>query len=803
MCKKLILLTAFVLVLGLCPHLAYGEAGLVGYWKLDESSGKTAADSAGGDNDGTLKGIRLQWKPSEGKVGGALSYGGDPLSYVQFSTTGMSTTAGTVALWGYLDDPQPGQTRYFFGHTTIPHWANRIQIYMDTPTNMLDIGLGNTHNQAIDIIPLETQTWYHIALTWDDGGTCVVYVNGEEMTRGSYSGLTTLNTEADIGNDGSRDSRDEGFGGLIDEVRLYNRALTQDEIQKVMTFQPVLATNPSPANEATDVPREAVLSWTPGIYTPEVNGHIVYISESFNDVSDGIGGVTQSAASYAPPQRLDLSTTYYWRVDEVNNVNPDSPWIGDVWSFTTEPFAYSLPGTSITATASSQFSANTGPENTVNGSGLDENDLHSKEQVDIWVSSMTGPQPTWIQYEFDRVYKLNQMWAWNHNTAIELAVGFGIKDATIEYSIDGASWTTLGTTAEFARAPGTPGYAHNTTIDLSGVVAKYVRLTANSNWGGIMPQYGLSEVRFFYVPVVAREPAPASGTVDIDVDNVTLSWRIGREAVSHNVYFSTDEQAVIDETAAITTVTEASYGPLSLDLGKTYYWRVDEVNEAETPTTWQGDVWNFGAREFLVVDDFESYNDLDTTDPDSNRIFLTWIDGLDQPTNGSLVGYDTAPFCEKTIVHGGEQSMPFFYANTGGAAYSEAERTFAVGQDWTTGGATTLSLWFYGDASNTAAQMYVKVNGTKVAYDGDPGNLALAAWQVRNIDLASSGASLQNVTKLAIGIDGSGASGTLYFDDIGLYATAPVLARVNEWRIADDTDDTEERPDQQRPRVAL
>ncbi|MHC4807833.1 MAG: LamG-like jellyroll fold domain-containing protein, partial [Planctomycetota bacterium] len=728
MCRKLIYLISFVLMLGLCPHLAHGEAGLVGYWKLDELSGTTAIDSAGGDNDGMLRGFRLQWKPSEGKVGGALSYGGDPQSYVTFPTTGMSATAGTIALWGYLDDPQPGQTRYFFGHTTIPSWANRIQIYMDDPTNMLDIGLGYTHSHAIDLLSLETQTWYHIALTWDDAGTCVVYINGEEMTRGPYSGLTTLNTEADIGNNGDRDGRDQGFGGLIDEVRLYNRALTQAEIQKVMTFQPVLATNPSPADGATDVPRDVVLSWTPGIYALAVNGHKVYFSENFNDVSDGIGGVTQSAASYTPPQRLNLATTYYWRVDEVNNVNPDSPWIGDVWSFTTELFAYPIDGNNIIATASSQFNADNGPEKTIDGSGLDENDLHSKEQVAIWVSSMTGPQPTWIQYEFDRVYKLHQMWIWNHNTAIELAVGLGIKDATIEYSIDGANWTTLGTTHEFARAPGTPGYAHNTTIDLSGVVAKYVKITANSNWGGIVSQYGLSEVRFFHIPVNGREPYPDSGATGVDVD-VVLSFRAGREAAQHDVYISTDEQAVIDGTAPVTTVTETSYGPLSLDLGETYYWKVNEVNEAETPATWQGELWSFTTREFLVVDDFESYNDLDTTDPESNRIFHTWIDGLDQPTNGSLVGYESAPFCEKTIVHGGDQSMPFFYANTGGAAFSEAELTLSPSQDWTAGGAKVLSLWFFGDASNTAGQMYVKVNGTKVAYD-NPGKLALSGWQV-------------------------------------------------------------------------
>jgi len=81
-------------------------------------------------------------------------------------------------------------------------------------------------------------------------------------------------------------------------------------------------------------------------------------------------------------------------------------------------------------------------------------------------------------------------------------------------------------------------------------------------------------------------------------------------------------------------------------------------------------------------------------------------------------------------------------------------------------------LYFHGTEGNTG-QLYVNVNGTKVAYDGNPGNLVLPSWQVWNIDLASLGAGLQNITKLSIGIDGNGASGTLYLDDIRLYRLAP------------------------------
>ena len=546
---------------------------------------------------------------------------------------------------------------------------------------------------------------------------------------------------------------------------------TDEDYINATTVLPGAASNPSPAGDETDVPRDVVLSWEPGVFVPPVNGHTVYFSESFEDVNVCIGGVTQDASSYTPPQLLDFGKTYYWRVDEANGPPDFTVYAGMVWQFTTEPFAYPIAGANISATASSQLNENQGPEKTINGSGLDANDLHSTDETGIWVSSMTGLQPTWIQYEFDRVYKLHQMWVWNHNTPLEPVLGFGLKDVTIEYSANGTDWTVLADVTEFARAPGQNDYAYNTTVDFGGTLANYVKLTANSNWGGLMPQYGLSEVRFFYIPVNAREPYPDSGATGVDID-VVLGWRAGREAAKHDVYFSADEQAVADGTAAVTTVTETSYGPLDLDLGMIYYWKINEVNMAETPTTLEGDVWNFTTRQFLVVDDFERYNDLDPTDPESNRIFNAWIDGYGIATNGSVVGYEIPPFCERTIVHSGKQSMPLSYNNTGGAAYSEAERTFAVGQNWTQAGAATLVLYFHGTEGNTG-QLYVKVDGSKVVYDGDAGDIAKPEWTQWSIDLASLGASLQNVTKLSTGIDGNGASGTLYFDDIRLYRSAP------------------------------
>jgi hypothetical protein len=777
MCKKLICLVSFLFVLGVTAGVT--NADIIAYWPFDEGTGNVAHDVVG-NHDGQFTGTPTWISP--GQLGaGAL--GVDGSNYVNCGTV---STAGdiTVALWIKADGHahQRPIAASNGDYSLEPGWM--LMLRTDDPPGGLwfrlhgsDTGGWAGGDIQINETVYEANTWVHMVITFDSVTREMNgYINGElRGTNTAADGRTIANTVQDLrfGNTGTG----ENYSGALDEVAIWDTALTPEEVLAVYTLGPLAldprkAGKPNPDDEATDVLRDVTLSWTPGEFAALTNGHKVYFGESFNDVNDATGGVAQSATSYAPGQRLDFNTTYYWRVDEVN-APPTShiEFKGEVWQFTTEPIAYPIDGNNITATASSTGQEGTGPENTINGSGLDDNDLHSAEPADMWLSS-DEPNGAWIEYELDKVHKLHQMWVWNSNQMIEFFVGFGLKDVTIEYSTNGIDYTTLGTTHEFVRAPGAPDYAHNTTVDFSGIAAKYVRLTANSNWGGVMPQYGLSEVRFFSIPVFARKPSPDSGATDVDVD-VVLGFRAGREADTHDVYFSSDEQAVIDGNVPVTTVTETSYGPLSLDLGTAYYWKINEVNEAETTTTRQGDIWNFTTQKYFVVDDFEDYNDYP---PD--EIWSTWIDGYGVPTNGATVGYPDPDFLagehyvETATVHGGSQAMPFFYSNTGTAAYSEGERTFAVPQDWTAAGVQMLALYFHGSPGNTG-QLYVKVNGSKVVYDGDAADIEQVQWNQWSIDLASLGINPQNVTNMSIGIDGSGASGTLYFDDIRLYRLAP------------------------------
>jgi len=467
------------------------------------------------------------------------------------------------------------------------------------------------------------------------------------------------------------------------------------------------ASGPSPADKATDMPRDVTLSWTPGQYVGALSPkHKIYFSDDFNDVNINVGGVTQDPNYYPTVGALNLgfSKTYYWRVDEANStIGWDR---GNIWQFTVEPASYQLPGSSIiSATASSSSDANMVPGKTIDGSGLNSSDQHSTVRTNMWLSSVTGPQPTWIQYEFGKVYKLHQMWVWNYNGE-SILTKFGLRNVTIQYSTDNTNWTQLSGVPEFTQATGLATYVHTTEIAFGDVAAKYVRITANSNWGGVgYDQYGLSEVRFFSIPVYAREPNPTNGQTDAALD-AALRWRAGREAAMHKLYFSTNRQYVAD--GAVTPIiipgsgSYANYGPLSLNLGDTYYWKVNEVNDAATPATWQGDVWSFTTIAYTTVDNFEDYNNYT---PD--RIWENWIDGWgtqDPPPGipgngtGSTVGYTNPPFAETraAFVRSGTQSMPFDYNNTKPPYYSQADHTFDTPQNWTGFGIKALTLWLKG-----------------------------------------------------------------------------------------------------------
>jgi len=643
-----------ITVLGLLWTGSAGAADpdLVGWWEFEDGAGGVARDSSGNGNDGTLQGGATIVDDAErGKVlsaNGVDGYASIPdgedfdiidvtlMFWMKLSADFNADSESSMAPVGKAPDEDHTMQFTLIGqdNSQNPKGAMYLKVegpaycYVYTPRTSWDGG-----------------TWYHVSGVYDRlTGTASLYVNGELAgTSALQSGSEFLFGQLDVPLEIGRLFVDKAgsavkyFDGRIDDVRLYSRAMTAEDIREAMKgVLPVMARRPSPADAATDVLRDVTLAWTPG---EQAAGHDVFLGTD----PDAVRNATTASNVYLGRQsearlaagRLDLGQTYYWRVDEVKDGHPDSPWTGEVWSFTVEPVAIPLSGQLVNATASSQDSPAQNPGRTVDGSGL-VGEIHSQEPNDMWLSG-EEPNGAWIQFTFDKPYRMHAVHVWNHNTDLEKFVGLGIKDAAISYSLDGEAWTELGV-RELARG-------RKTLVDLQDVTATAIRITARSNWGEHFKQYGLSEVRFEYIPTYVREPGPAPGGVLLP--NTVLTWRAGREAAAHNVYVGVDVNALI----LADTVTGNRYDSdlLALQLGTTYYWRVDEVNEAAAPGMWVGDVWTFSTPEYMVVDDFESYND---DYSHYNRIFQVWIDGSGYATpepgrsgngSGALVGTSEPP----------------------------------------------------------------------------------------------------------------------------------------------------------------
>ncbi len=730
---------------------------IVASWLFDEGGGGVAADSSGNGYDADLHG-NPAWVV--GRHGSALEFDGG--SYLEVRGSRENLSFGGAAPFSIV-----AWVKNQGGGTIVSKFNGGI-----VGAYILSIGGGGLVTFHREVAPwsysgsraLPSNEFGHVAVTYD-GDVMRIYVNGDldaEQDRGPQN--TDTVTPVLIGAQLTGGTPSGFFMGVLDEVALFDVALTAAEISDAMKgLTPSKATSPSPQDGAVDVPRDTNLSWKAAV--PAAT-HDVYFGTNRDDVNAAGTGAPldvlvsrgQMETTYAPPDVLTYGATYFWRIDEVNGAPDYTVFKGNVWSFTVEPFAY--PIRNIMAASNATSSEGQGPENTVNGSGLDADDEHSVESTDMWLGG-PGDEAVYIQYQFDGIYKLHEMLVWNYNVQFEPILGFGLKDVTIAYSEDGEDWTALGD-VEFAKATAKTTYTANTIVDFKGKVARFVRLHVHSNWG-TMSQYGLSEVRFLFIPTQAREPQPPDGQSDVDV-NAALSWRMGREATSHEVYFG----ASPDELPLVALLDRAVFTPGAMGFGTTYYWRVDEVIDA----TWAGNLWNFTTREYALIEDFESYTDNIEA---GEAIFDTWLDGWVNNT-GSTVGYLDAPFAERTIVHSGRQSMPLQYDNSIAPFYSEAERIFDAPQDWTAGAADSLRLHFRGDETNSAQTLYAMVRDssgqTATVSHTDAETLLLTEWQQWRIPYSDLGdVDLSRVSAMVIGVGSraspaAGGAGIVYIDDI-------------------------------------
>jgi len=580
----------------------------------------------------------------------------------------------------------------------------------------------------------------------------------------------------------------------IDEVEADGITIHKGDIWG-FTIAPLTAWKPSLADGAEDVPLDVKLSWKAG------QGAILqhsYLGKNFNDVDQGSPNTEQNlmVETTYKPKALVPETTYFWRVDQFDGIT----WRkGPIWSFSTV-----APGTGkilrqwwmgIGGTSVGDLKNN--PRYPGSPDGWEY--ITTFEGPVDWANSYGSRLSGWLFVPASGDYVF---WVCGDDeTQLWLSTDEKPDNTLMIASVPGwtnpREWTkypeqksqpqslTKGKRyyIEALMKEGTGG--DNIAVAWQGPISA-TREIISANYVGPTP----------IVPQKAYAPIPTAGAADV-TRTPTLRWSAGEKAAKHDVYFGTDAKAVLNATTASTGIyrgqknlDDTSYTPTEVPLqwNKTYYWRIDEVNAVHPDSPWKGAVWSFTTTNHIMVDDFEGY-----TDDIGSRIFQTWRDGLgfSQPApgypgngTGSAVGNSQPPYAEQTIVHGGSQSMPLAYDNSGAAGkarYSETQREWAAPQDWTQGDVKALSLWFYGDPDNAPEGLYVAVEDSagRVKAVNHPQLDAVQkdAWQEWNIELtqfSAAGVNLAAVKRMYIGLGNrnspkAGGKGSLYFDDIRLY----------------------------------
>ncbi|MBI4009621.1 MAG: LamG domain-containing protein [Candidatus Aenigmarchaeota archaeon] len=218
----------------------------VGYWKMDELDRITATDSSGKGNTGTFNGETFNDGTingagfASGQYGNALQFDGvdDYVNVSSITDLPIGASSRTIEAWIMPNKLNPGGTVFALNNVAAAAQSFIFQfatvggnIYVFTD------GINGANNIIISGSQLPTNgSWNHVAFTLS-GSAWNYYLNGVSAASGTFSvAINTIATTATIGKRDDGGNAGSYFNGTIDEVRIYNRALSQSEIQEDMNY---------------------------------------------------------------------------------------------------------------------------------------------------------------------------------------------------------------------------------------------------------------------------------------------------------------------------------------------------------------------------------------------------------------------------------------------------------------------------------------------------------------------------------------------------------------------------------------
>jgi len=707
------------------------DPDIVIYYSYDEVT-DIVADQSGNGIDGVVNGD-ITADPG-GKRNGAAKF--TTGSYLDLDGPSVPselipTTGITLAAWCKCENTG-GHHAIFNARASDNTWLAHPEFRSNGQFRWLLRGAGGAGIMDIRAGVVTWDEWQHFCGMYDKAsGKAFLYINGELVHEENVSNPIDIAGDWDAGaRVGYNIDNARPFTGLMDMFWLFKRALSVDEIAKAMQGEAYpYALSPNPEDGSYSEAPWVTLGWSPGDFAVS---HDVYLGDNFEDVADGAADTFRGnqplettfylagIAGYAYPDGLVPGTTYYWRIDEVNEADPNSPWKGDVWSFTVPP------------------------KTAYNPIPADGAEFVDPDTVLSWTAGLGGKLHTvYIGDDYDQVSNAEGGTSQSPTTYTPDALELG-KVYYWRVDEDDGENTYKGDIWSFT----TPGAVGNPVPDNG---AADVKLTATLSW--TPSDDAASHEVFLGTDIDAVRNADKNSPEykgskalgDESYDPGKLSWYA-------NYYWRIDE---------VDNLGNAQKGPVWSFMTADFI----SVDDFEDYDTGENQIW------------YAWHDGLGYGTEDNPPYYAG-------NGTGSAVGDETTPsYCEEKIVHGGGKSMPVVYDNNKQdfAYYSEVARTLSYPRDWTAEGVGELTIWFRGESDNDAEPLYVAVSNSTgspaIAAHDDPAATQINVWTKWVIPLqniADQGVDLTDVDSIAIGmgtqgnLTAPGGAGKMYFDDIRL-----------------------------------